>query len=87
MRREVDESTPLFYIITWFDTSKLRIGSHLSFAEGEKILRVLYTWKDIFLDDVRQLEATDLVQHSIPTRVGARPYRATEPLYTPKEIE
>ena len=86
MRREVDEFTLLSYIITWFDTSKLRIGSHLSFAGREKILRALYTWKDIFLDD-RQLEVTDLVQHSIPTRVGTRPYRATEPSYTPKEIE
>ena len=62
------------------------MGSHLSTAENERILRVLYTWKDIFLDDVRQLEATDLVQHSIPAREGTRPYRARE-LYTPREVE
>ena len=65
----------------------MRVGSHLSAAETERILRGLYTWKDIFLDDVRQLEATDLVQHSIPTREGTRPYRAREPLYTPREVE
>ena len=86
VRRQIDKSTPLLNILTWFKTSKLRIGSHLPVPDRERILRVLYTWKDIFLDDVRQLEETDLVQHSIPTKAGTRPYRAREPLYTPREV-
>ena len=77
-------STPIFL---QFASSILRVGSHLSAEERERVLRVLYTWKNIFLDDVRQLEATDLVCHSIPTRTGTRPHRAREPLYTPREIQ
>ena len=42
---------------------------------------------ETFLGDVRQLDATDLVCHAIPTRSGSRAYRAREPLYTPREIE
>ena len=71
----------------WFASSELRVGSHLSAEVRERILRVLYTWKDTFLDDVRQLEATGLVCHSIPTRTGTKPHRAREPTYTPREIE
>ena len=86
-RRTIDKTTLNADVAAWFASSKLRVGSHLSEADRRQILRVLYTWRDIFLDDVRQLDATDLVCHAIPTRSGSRPYRAREPLYTPREIE
>ena len=70
----------------WFASSKLRVGSDLSAAERERVLRVFYTWKDIFLDGARQLEPADLVCHSIPTRTGTRTHRAGVPLYTLREI-
>ena len=52
-QRAIDESTPKADVPARFASFKLRVGWHLSAEEKEWVLRVLNTWKDIFLVDVR----------------------------------
>jgi len=45
------------------------------------------TWHDISITNVRDMPATDLVEHRIPTTAGARPRFAQQPLYTEDELQ
>jgi hypothetical protein len=83
--RRIDETTLDDDIESWFETSKIEVGKHLTPVERAKALRLLYSWKDLFCDDLLKLPATDLVTHKIPT-VPAKPVRVKEGLYTQKEI-
>ena len=49
-------------------------------------MRLLWTWKDIFVDQLEDLPATDLVVHTIPTYPEARAHRARDPIYAKDEI-
>ena len=42
-RRAIDESTPKADVAAWLASSRLRVGSHLSAEERERVPRVLYT--------------------------------------------
>ena len=53
--------------------------------EAEATARLFYTWKDLFVEDLVAMPATDLVTHSIPTWSDAVPVRARDKLYTPRE--
>ena len=48
--------------------------------------RLLNTWRDMFCEDVRQMPATDLVEHRIPTYKEVRPKMCRPTLYTPEEL-
>ena len=54
--------------------------------EKSRALRLLYTWKDRFCNDVKKLPATDLIEHQIPT-IRCHPVRSKPKLYTQKEAE
>ena len=54
--------------------------------EQKQAIRLLYCWKDIFVENMDSLQATDLVVHTIPTYPGVRPHRAKELVYTADEI-
>lgn len=84
-RKTVDEITTRTTIQQWFESSGLTIGDHLTSQETDKIQRLLYTWKELFITDPRDLPATDLVIHSIPTYAGAKPHRARDVPWTPEE--
>ena len=56
-------------------------------ATAEKTAGVFYTWRDLFVEDMVEMPATDLVTHTIPTRAGEIPRRAKDKLYTPRERE
>ena len=54
--------------------------------EREQAVRFLSRWRDIFVEDMESLPATDLVVNTIPTYPGMRPHRAREPIYAADEI-
>lgn len=70
----------------WFDGAGITIGKHLSPEEITAVIRLLYTWKDIFVTDIGDLPITDLVMHTIPTYPNAKPHRARDPIYAADEI-
>ena len=81
-------------VFEWFSTFKVTIGPKAEAAmkskdeaTAEKTARLFYTWRDLFVEDMVAMLATDLVTHTIPTRAGAIPRRAKDKLYTPRERE
>jgi hypothetical protein len=88
-RRALDSVSTDKVILEWFgnqDGKDIQVGGHLTAEERSRALRLLYTWKDRFCSDVRELPATDLIEHRIPT-VKCRPVRMKPKLYTQKEVE
>ena len=69
----------------WLLQSGIKIGQ-LTPPERRKVIQLLWVWKDLFVDRVQDLPATDLVVHTIPTYPNARPYRAREPVYAKDEV-
>ena len=56
----------------------------------ERVLRVkrlLYTWKDCFALTLRDIKATDLIEHSTDSKPNARPAYGRIPKYNRKERE
>ena len=49
--------------------------------------QLLYTWKDCFAATVREIQPTDLIEHSIDLTLNAKPCRGKLPQYTPQEWE
>ena len=55
--------------------------------ELETAQRLMATWRDIFVDNIREMPQTDLIQHRIPTYRNAKPIVSKPVLYTPEEKE
>lgn len=53
--------------------------------ERTRVMLVLYTWKNIFVIDPREMPATDLVVHRIPTYPHMKPNGCKPKLYTQEE--
>lgn len=70
----------------WLGESGVNVGHQLTMDQQDLVKRLLYTWKDVFVLDIAQLPATDLVMHTIPTYPDARPHRAKDPIYASDEI-
>ncbi len=70
----------------WIERSDVTIGC---FADTPKRMtrerRLLYTWKDVFAENLRETRPTDLIKHTIDLKPGAAPVRGKVPLYTPRE--
>ena len=52
---------------------------------AEMTARLFYTWRDLLVEDMVEMPATDLATHTIPTREDAVPRCARDKLYTPRE--
>lgn len=52
-----------------------------------KVKRLLYTWRDCYARNMREIRATDLVEHTIDLKPNARPVYAKIPSYNHKERE
>ena len=74
------------YVQDWFATSRITIGSFLRKEERRQVITLLYLWRDLFVEDIKDLLATDLVYHTIPTYPSARLYRAKDPIYAMDEV-
>ena len=89
-RRPIRRHLPTDIFLTdeaqrWFVCSKITLGPLLS-SQQKQAIALLYLWKDLFVEDVKDLPETDLVCHTIPTYPGARPYRAKDPIYAADEV-
>jgi hypothetical protein len=84
-KREIDKQSEDKKINQWFEANKITIGL-TNEEEQKKAKRLLYTWRDLFCNAVRDLQQTDLMSHKIPTWRDTIPVRAKEKLYTPEEI-
>ena len=78
----------------WFSTFNVTIGPKANDAmrstdrtTAEMTALLFYTWRDLLVEDMVEMPATDLVTHMIPKREDAVPQRAREKLYTPRERE
>ena len=70
----------------WLDQAKIGIGSQLTELEREQAIGLLYHWRDLFVEEMNDIQATDFVVHTIPTFPNERPLRAREPYYAPDEV-
>ena len=55
--------------------------------ERQKASLLFQTWRDLFVEDVREMPATDLIEHYIPTYANTIPVVAKPVLYTAEEID
>lgn len=70
----------------WFELSRITIGAKADTpARIDKIKRLLYTWKECFAESIRDIKATDIIEHSIDLESDARPVKGTLPKYTAQE--
>lgn len=49
--------------------------------------QLVYTWRDCFATNIRDIKATDLIEHSIDLVPNVKPVHSTLPKYTPQERE
>ena len=70
----------------WFSSTALQLGDCLTPDQQSRAMRMLYTWRDIFETDLLRIRRTDLIEHAIILKPGAKPHRARIPLYTEEEI-
>lgn len=86
--REFDTETAEGIVRKWFATSRVTIGEGAcGDIQRERAMRLLYTWRDIFEDDLSKVPVCDLVQHYIPTYPGSRPHKASNPIFTLEEVK
>ena len=72
-------------IPAWFAASRIELGPGLTQVQRQEAERLLYTWKDLFADKVKDMPVTDLLVHRIPVYEAAQPSRAKDKLYTKEE--
>ena len=71
--------------IDWMHRVGIQIGVQTE-EEKEQAVRLLWIWRDIFVEQLCDLPMTDLVPHSIPAYPGIRAHRAPDPIYAIDEI-
>ncbi len=70
----------------WFQSSRIQVGSIANTAERvAKTKQLFYTWRDCFAENVCDIKATDLIEHSIDFLPKARPVMGKVPKYTNAE--
>lgn len=88
VRRPLDIETTMFDVDEWFQRSGITIGSCAETEDQQEAAkRLCYTYRDLFAQDLSDIQQTDLVQHSIPLKPGVTPYAAKTPLFTREEEE
>lgn len=70
----------------WVANSGITVGK-MAVTEDQvnKARRLLYTWKDCFAFNLRELRATDLIYHTIDLKPGVKPHYSKIPRYNAKE--
>lgn len=72
----------------WFNQTELTIGDMADTPQRrDAVKRLLYTWRDCFVRSVRDIKATDLIEHSIDLAPGAKPVKAKMKRYSQRERE
>lgn len=84
-QREMSTESPEV-IHSWVQQNGITIGTLATTPdEISRAERLLYTWKDCFAIHVREIQPTDLIEHSIDVKPGSRPIKSKLPLYAPRE--
>jgi len=90
-RRPIQSQRPLSdasesEINAWIERSPKMIGN-LADTEGKQaaVKQLLYTWRELFVDLICHIPATDLITHQKPTYPHMRAKFSLPPMYTPKE--
>lgn len=87
-QRDLNEEILDDDIDEWWSSVKITIGPAADDESKIKLAkRILYTWRDIFNDDLSKLPACRLAKHWIPTLPGTVPHKASNPLFTAEETE
>lgn len=74
--RQIDTATPQKVIAEWFEGSGVTIEAGAASEEERRRARqLLFTWKDLFCNDLRKVPVCELIRHYIPTYPGSRPTR------------
>lgn len=73
----------------WLTENRSLIGDAVSNGTPEwaTAARLLFTWRDLLVEDVRDMPITSFIEHRIPTYPRSVPRISKLPLYTPKEIQ
>ena len=72
--------------LRWFGESRINVGTELTNERTDMLIALLVTWRDLFVEKLRDLRVTDLVHHTITTYPEARLHRAKDPIYAADEI-
>lgn len=73
-------------IAEWFEKSQIHLGVQADTPEKRlEAKRLFYTWRDCFAENIRDIRATDLIEHSIDLKPGAHPVRGKIPRYNAAE--
>lgn len=68
----------------WIKEGKKMMGDYeLDLEQQERVKRLLYTWKDLFVTNPEHMPVTDLVVHTIPTYATSRPVKVKSIMYSP----
>ena len=73
-------------IPTWFEAYKISLGEQLT-AEKKEAACLLYTWRDLFANDIKDMPVTNLLVYRIQIYRGTQPRRAKDRLYTKEELD
>jgi hypothetical protein len=84
-RRTLDCSVDSTVMEEWLEGSGITIGD-LPQSQRQQALQLLWTWRDIFCDNLETLPATDLIYHRIPTKRDCKPIRSKPRLSTAEEV-
>jgi len=79
---------PVDTIEAWFTENDITIGVKADTpAKIALAKQLLYTWRDCFARSVREIQPTDLIEHTIDLTPNARPVKGRLPKYTAQERE
>jgi len=74
---------PVDTIEAWFTESDITIGVKADTSAKIALAKqLLYTWRDCFARSVREIQPTDLIEHTIDLIPDARPVKGRLPKYT-----
>lgn len=72
----------------WFNPFSDMVGEQVTtHKQLHAVKRLIATWRDLFVSDIRQMPQTDLISHRIPTYRNAIPRVSKPVLYTDEETK
>lgn len=71
----------LLIMSEWSEKSHIQLGTLLSNDLRCELTRTLYTWRDLGIEDVKDLPATDLITHRVRSWPGTKPWHRSRRVY------
>ena len=65
-------------VFTWFEKSQIQLGTLVPEDMKPEVMRTFYTWRDLGIEDVKDLPATDLITHRVRLRPGTKPWNRSK---------